>query len=813
MGARKAETLLQSVRRHLRNGYIILTERGAAALYGAAMREAAKLIDSPVGVFLAPQDIAREGLALARAQGIRAAIGAVLRQIAAEYDPPLGRSRNPVNEAARVHAPRYHSTYELTKPDGVVPARRPINDVDFAIEVPFSFTPAPAARGPVAAIIHAFYPEEIDSALARLANAPCAVDLFLSTDTDAKRREIEARTAIWSKGRVEIRVLPNRGRDIGAKFVGFRDVYDSYDLFLHLHLKKSPHGGAPLARWRDYLFDNLLGSPDIAGSILSLFDDPRLGIVFPQHLFEIRGILNWGYDYDLARALMRRLGVEINKDLVLEFPSGSMFWGRSAALRPLLDAGLTYDDFPEESGQVDGTMAHAIERIVLMAAESRGFEWLKVVRRDLYPMQGTVLPVNASQDIERYRLRVFQPCLGTVNAELPPYARKVKEARPIASYPSRSARPRLNLIVPTVNPQQTFGGVATALKLFSEWADRLGTEVDRRIVVTDAEIESEAYSGLAGLTPAPFTQSLDVLERSIIDAKERAGGRLDLRARDLFVASAWWTVDIVRGLESDRARSFGGARPFVYLIQDDEPNFDGWGSRYALADSSYRHGDDTIAIVNSEELFLSMTGRRRFRHAFCLPYEINARISERLASRPRERTILVYGRPAVARNAFELICEALKQWQQRDPVRASRWRIVFLGEAFEAPLAYPVQNATVEGKVGLDAYADHLNRASVGVSLMISPHPSYPPLEMAEAGLITIANSYPGKDLRRRFPGIVSLDDLQVASLTDAIEQAVAAAEPNIGATTARRIGVRPDLPGPLAEPDAIAQVLRAALV
>ena len=812
MGARKAETILQSVRRHLRNGYVILTERGVAALYGAAMREAAKLIDSPVGVFLAPQDIAREGLALARAQGVRAAVGAVLRQIAAEYDPPLGRSRNPVNEAARGQAPRYHSTYELTKPDGVVPARRPINDVDFAIEVPFAFTPAPASRGTVAAIIHAFYPEELEPALARLANAPCALDLFLSTDTEAKRQEIEARTAAWSKGRVEIRVLPNRGRDIGAKFVGFRDVYDRYDLFIHLHLKKSPHGGAPLARWRDYLFDNLLGSPAIAGSILSLFDDPRLGIVFPQHLFEIRGILNWGYDYDLARALMRRLGVEINKDLVLEFPSGSMFWGRSAALRPLLDAGLTYDDFPEESGQVDGTMAHAIERIVLMAAESRGFEWLKVVRRDLYPMQGTVLPVSAPQDIERHRLRVFQPCLGAVNAELPPYARKVKEARPIASYPSRNVRPRLNLIVPTVNPQQTFGGVATALKLFSEWADRLGTEVDRRIVVTDAEIEPDAYAGLSGLTPAPFTQSLDVLERSIIDAKERAGGRLDLRARYLFVASAWWTVDIVRGLESDRARSFGGARPFVYLIQDDEPNFDGWGSRYALADSSYRHGDETIAVINSEELFLTMTGRHRFRHAFCLPYEINARISQRLEPRPRERTILIYGRPAVARNAFELICEALKQWQQRDPVRASRWRVVFLGEAFEPPLAYPVQNATVEGKVGLDAYADHLNRASVGVSLMISPHPSYPPLEMAEAGLITIANSYPGKDLRRRFPGIVSLDDLQVASLTDAIEQAVAAAEPNIGATTARRIGVRPDLPGPLAEPDAIAQVLRTAL-
>ena len=136
----RTETTFQSVRRHLRNGYVILTERGAISLYGAAMREAAKLIDSPVGVFLAPADILREGPALVRSQGLRVAMGAVLRQIAARYDPPLGRSTNPVNANVEESAIRYHYTYELTKVDGVVPARRPVNDMDFALEVPFAFT-------------------------------------------------------------------------------------------------------------------------------------------------------------------------------------------------------------------------------------------------------------------------------------------------------------------------------------------------------------------------------------------------------------------------------------------------------------------------------------------------------------------------------------------------------------------------------------------------------------------------------------------------------------------------------------------------
>ena len=809
MTGRRTETITQAVLRHLGNGYTILRERGPVALYGAAMREAAKLVDSPVGVFLAPRDILRDGPDLVRSQGFAAATGAVLRQIAATCDPPLGRSVNPVNDPVRVNAARYHYTYELTKADGVVPSRRPVNDTDFALAVPFGFAPAPRERT-VASVIHAFYPDVLTPLLSRLRNVPGRVDLFLSTDTEEKRVAIAAATADWP-GAVDIRIFPNRGRDIAAKFVGFRDVYDRYEIFLHLHTKRSPHGGTPLARWRDYLLDNLIGSPEIAGSILHLFEDPKIGVVFPQHLFEIRGILNWGYDYDLARGLMQRIGVAIDKNLVLEFPSGSMFWGRSAAIRPLLDARLRFEDFPDEAGQVDGTLAHAIERVVLMCAEAGGYEWLKVVRPDLYPLRNTVLPAASDADIAAHRLKVFQPCLTPVDAEIAPFARTIPEPRPIATYPSRNPRPRLTLIVPSVNPQQTFGGIATALKLLSDWGDALGESYDRRIVVTDADIESDGYATLPGFDPTPFIASTDEGKRLLVDARERAGGRLDLRARELIVATAWWTAENARQIERERARYHGGSRPFVYLIQDDEPFFYGWGAKWARAAATYG-GDDTIAIINSEELYAAMIAKHRFRAAFCLPYAINTTIAARLAPKPRERLILVYGRPVVARNGFELICDALVRWQQRDPIRASRWHVKFLGDDFEAPLAWPVQNMSVDGKVSLDAYADFLSRASVGVSLMISPHPSYPPLEMAEAGLRTITNAYPGKDLRLRFPDIVSLESTAPDVVADAIEAAVAAMEPRIG-TIVPRAPIHPlPMPGQAADPVVIAELFRAAL-
>ena len=71
--------------------------------------------------------------------------------------------------------------------------------------------------------------------------------------------------------------------------------------------------------------------------------------------------------------LTRRLGlpaVDIDQQ---SFPAGSMYWCRLQALRPLLDVQLSEAEFEDETGQVDGTLAHAIERIVIGAVQAAGY--------------------------------------------------------------------------------------------------------------------------------------------------------------------------------------------------------------------------------------------------------------------------------------------------------------------------------------------------------------------------------------------------------------------------------------------------------
>jgi len=60
----------------------------------------------------------------------------------------------------------------------------------------------------------------------------------------------------------------------------------------------------------------------------------------------------------------------------------------------------------------------------------------------------------------------------------------------------------------------------------------------------------------------------------------------------------------------------------------------------------------------------------------------------------------------------------------------------------------------------------------VGLGLMVSPHPSYPPLEMAEFGVRVITNRFANKNLSGRTKNIVSMADARPTALAKALAEA-----------------------------------------
>jgi lipopolysaccharide biosynthesis protein len=67
------------------------------------------------------------------------------------------------------------------------------------------------------------------------------------------------------------------------------------------------------------------------------------------------------------------MGIATPLPHAFDFPNGTMFWARPAALEPLFALNLAADDYPAEPLPKDGTLLHALERLLPFAAEKAGY--------------------------------------------------------------------------------------------------------------------------------------------------------------------------------------------------------------------------------------------------------------------------------------------------------------------------------------------------------------------------------------------------------------------------------------------------------
>jgi glycosyltransferase involved in cell wall biosynthesis len=233
------------------------------------------------------------------------------------------------------------------------------------------------AIAPAALHAHFHYPELATDFVRKIDANGTRCDLLLSTDETGKARILRKATAEYRRGEIDIRVFPNRGRDIGAFLTAFGEgIANRYAIVGHVHGKRSPTAGGQSDphlgdRWREFLWQNLLGERHAMMDVIvaRMAADPTLGLVFPDdpHLCD------WRENRENAQALAARMGMTGPLPPFFDFPIGTMFWARSAALKPLFDLKLARDDYPPEPIPYDGTILHAIERLLPFVAQHAGY--------------------------------------------------------------------------------------------------------------------------------------------------------------------------------------------------------------------------------------------------------------------------------------------------------------------------------------------------------------------------------------------------------------------------------------------------------
>lgn len=228
----------------------------------------------------------------------------------------------------------------------------------------------------VALHIHAYYPEALLALLKRFSTLGQNLSIFVTTNTDDKAREIHALAKKLSL-KTKVLVMPNRGRDVGPFIMAMKEHLSDFEVVGHFHLKGTKQLEQTIVRqWQDFLYNTLIGQHgEIANTLLQkLAQQPKLGLLFQEDPC----LPNWGKNRELADKVLKDLKIERKTTDYLEYPTGNMFWARTAALVPLLKHDWKWKDFPAEPVPYDGSILHAIERLTPLICENANYEWATV---------------------------------------------------------------------------------------------------------------------------------------------------------------------------------------------------------------------------------------------------------------------------------------------------------------------------------------------------------------------------------------------------------------------------------------------------
>ena len=234
----------------------------------------------------------------------------------------------------------------------------------------------------IAIVCHLFYMDQADEFIRYFKNIPFSFDLYVTTTNDKEENIRNIITLQLPFVRTTVLATENRGRDIGP-FIALLTLHlMQYDLVCKVHSKRSGHD-LNLQGWRTFLLDQLLGNPLIIKTIICAFiNNQQLGLVWPvahPYLVSLGLEKGWGppvscdKNFNAAALYFSDLHLEsFSHDFL--FPLGSMFWFRPKALALLAQKNLAVHYFEDEEKQIDGTLAHALERLFGIIPLSAGFE-------------------------------------------------------------------------------------------------------------------------------------------------------------------------------------------------------------------------------------------------------------------------------------------------------------------------------------------------------------------------------------------------------------------------------------------------------
>ncbi|WP_371158140.1 glycoside hydrolase family 99-like domain-containing protein [Jannaschia sp. 2305UL9-9] len=221
-----------------------------------------------------------------------------------------------------------------------------------------------------AVVLHVYYPDLWEEFAERFESIPLDFDLYVTLTWRGDETEGLAETIRERFPKAMVVPVANRGRDI-LPFLTLVNsgALDGYEAVCKLHTKKSPHREDG-DHWRRHLTDGILPLEGLTGLLDTFLADEEAAfwVADGQHFDDTKW---WGSNLEITRHLLRRLEIEIDGSR-LSFPAGSIYWLKPLMVGMLKSLHLHEEQFDTETAQVDGTLAHALERTMGFLADTAG---------------------------------------------------------------------------------------------------------------------------------------------------------------------------------------------------------------------------------------------------------------------------------------------------------------------------------------------------------------------------------------------------------------------------------------------------------
>jgi O-antigen biosynthesis protein len=336
----------------------------------------------------------------------------------------------------------------------------------------------------------------------------------------------------------------------------------------------------------------------------------------------------------------------------------------------------------------------------------------------------------------------------------------------------RTGRPRISVVTDSINKGSLFGGVGTAMIVAALLVQQRGA---RLRIVTRTE---PAHAANLHTVLQLYGLSVDDEVEFAFAHVQAQSSSLNVFADELFITTSWWTT----------ASTLAAVAPsrILYVLQEDERMFYPGGDDQLQCARLLAHEQLHVA-VNTQGLLdhLIQSGLPHLeRTALAFEPAFPASVYRRQASPQhrqqearssphKKRRLLFYARPNHLRNLFYFGLEVLDAAVARGVVDTQQWDIMFVGA--HAPAVILADGTVPERHENLSwqAYAELAGTIDVGLCLMYTPHPSYPPMDLAASGAVVVTNRFGNKTSLAACCENILCADLTVDAMLLALQEAL----------------------------------------